>query len=114
MVLQEDAILHSEDVRNHFFYYLGFIHVICVAQENWNVLFLCCCCCFNAEFKENGHNNNTPSVPVSILSADLLLQNHYPQAAACCRGASAHFPVEAGVGSTGGVGQGWVPPGKAT
>lgn len=40
MVLQEDAILHSEDVRNHFFYELGFIYIVCVATRKCDVLFL--------------------------------------------------------------------------
>lgn len=43
MVLQEDAILHSEDVRNNFFYDLGFIYIIGVATRKWNVLCLFFC-----------------------------------------------------------------------
>lgn len=40
MVLQEDAILHSEDVRNNFCYDLSFMCTVCVASGKWNALFL--------------------------------------------------------------------------
>ncbi|TKC47914.1 hypothetical protein EI555_012956, partial [Monodon monoceros] len=47
MVLQEDAILHSEDVRNNFCYDLGFI----------------CTVWLQGKFKKNGNNHNTSSIP---------------------------------------------------
>lgn len=66
MVLQEDAILHSEDVRNNFCYDLGFICTVWLQGSGmfyFSVFFF-----FNAEFKKNGNNNNTSSIPVSIPS----------------------------------------------
>ena len=70
MVLQEDAILHSEDVRNTSVYDLGFIYIICVATGNgmYVFLFLYVLLFFNAEFKENGYHNNTSPIPVSMPS----------------------------------------------
>ena len=69
MVLQEDAILHSEDVRNNFCYDLSFMCTVCVASGKWNALFLSLSLSlFNAEFKKNGNNNNSSSVPVSMRS----------------------------------------------
>ena len=68
MVLQEDAILHSEDVRNNFCYDLSFMCTVCVASGKWNALFLSLFF-FNAEFKKNGNNNNSSSVPVSMRSS---------------------------------------------
>lgn len=67
MVLQEDAILHSEDVRNNFCYDLSFICTVYVASGKWSALFLSLSL-FNAEFKKNGNNNNSSSVPVSMRS----------------------------------------------
>uniref|UniRef100_A0A667HZK8 BLOC-1-related complex subunit 7 n=1 Tax=Lynx canadensis TaxID=61383 RepID=A0A667HZK8_LYNCA len=73
MVLQEDAILHSEDVRNTSFYDLGFIYIICVATGNgmYIFLFLCVLLFFNAEFKENGNNNNTSPIPARSYSEEV-------------------------------------------
>uniref|UniRef100_A0ABI7W0F9 BLOC-1-related complex subunit 7 n=1 Tax=Felis catus TaxID=9685 RepID=A0ABI7W0F9_FELCA len=72
MVLQEDAILHSEDVRNTSVYDLGFIYIICVATGNgmYVFLFLYVLLFFNAEFKENGYHNNTSPIPARSYSEE--------------------------------------------
>lgn len=108
MVLQEDAILHSEDVRNHFFYELGFIYIVCVATRKCDVLFL------HVFFSMQSLRK------MAIITTHLQYQWVCPlcwllavnSTAACYIGASAIFPMEAGVGNTGGAGQEWVPSGK--
>lgn len=64
---------------------------------------------FNAEFKENGNNNYTSSIPVSMPSP---LTTCYKCGCCLLCWCFSCFPMEAGVGNTGGAGQGWVPSGK--
>lgn len=62
MVLQEDSILHSEDVRTSF-HVTWILHAWLVwltVKEN-SLSFS-----FPAEFEENGHHHHTSSVPVSV------------------------------------------------
>ncbi|XP_056660660.1 BLOC-1-related complex subunit 7 isoform X1 [Monodelphis domestica] len=69
MVLQEDAILHSEDVRSVFFEELGCLRTasLCRCHEVDGYISVCVCFLFT-EFKENGNYNHSSSVPVSTGS----------------------------------------------
>uniref|UniRef100_A0A5F8H391 BLOC-1-related complex subunit 7 n=1 Tax=Monodelphis domestica TaxID=13616 RepID=A0A5F8H391_MONDO len=64
MVLQEDAILHSEDVRSVFFEELGCLRTasLCRCHEVDGYISVCVCFLFT-EFKENGNYNHSSSVP---------------------------------------------------
>ncbi|KAM9618568.1 BLOC-1-related complex subunit 7 isoform 1-T1 [Trichechus inunguis] len=69
MVLQEDAILHSEDVRNNFFCDLGFIYIVWLQRSGMFCYFFLLFF-LNAEFKENGNNNNASSIPARSYSEE--------------------------------------------
>lgn len=59
--------------KKQFLLWFGFqLHNLCGYKEVECSLFVLFC--FNAEFKENGNNNNTPAIPVSMPSV----------APACC------------------------------